>query len=35
MEFTVEQVALMLNGEIKGDKSLKINQLAKEQLVLR
>lgn len=29
MEFTVEQVALMLNGEIKGDKSLKINQLAK------
>lgn len=29
MEFTVEQIALMLNGEIKGDKSLKINQLAK------
>ena len=29
MEFTVEQVALMLNGEIKGDKSLKISQLAK------
>lgn len=29
MEFTVEQIALMLNGEIKGNKSLKINQLAK------
>jgi UDP-3-O-[3-hydroxymyristoyl] glucosamine N-acyltransferase len=29
MEFTLEQIALMLNGEIKGDKSLKINQLAK------
>lgn len=29
MEFTVEQIALMLNGEIKGDKSLKISQLAK------
>ena len=29
MEFTVEQIALMLDGEIKGDKSLKINQLAK------
>jgi UDP-3-O-[3-hydroxymyristoyl] glucosamine N-acyltransferase len=29
MEFTVEQIALMLNGEIKGDKSLKVNQLAK------
>ncbi len=29
MEFTVEQIALMLNGEIKGDKSLKIRQLAK------
>lgn len=29
MEFTVEQIALMLKGEIKGDKSLKINQLSK------
>ncbi len=29
MEFTVEQIALMLKGEIKGDKSLKISQLAK------
>ena len=29
MEFTVEQIALMLNGEIKGDKSLKVSQLAK------
>lgn len=29
MEFTVEQIAFMLNGEIKGNKSLKINQLAK------
>jgi UDP-3-O-[3-hydroxymyristoyl] glucosamine N-acyltransferase len=29
MEFTVEQIALMLNGEIKGNKSLKISQLAK------
>jgi len=29
MEFTVEQIALMLNGEVKGDKSLKVSQLAK------
>lgn len=29
MEFTVEQIAFMLNGEIKGDKSLKVSQLAK------
>ncbi|MES2519587.1 MAG: UDP-3-O-(3-hydroxymyristoyl)glucosamine N-acyltransferase [Bacteroidota bacterium] len=29
MEFTVEQIAQMLNGEVKGDKSLKVNQLAK------
>lgn len=29
MEFTVEQIAQMLNGEVKGDKTLKINQLAK------
>lgn len=29
MEFTVEQIALMLNGEAKGDKSLKVSQLAK------
>ncbi len=29
MEFTVEQIALMLKGEVKGDKSLKVNQLAK------
>ncbi len=29
MEFTVEQIAQMLKGEIIGDKSLKINQLAK------
>jgi UDP-3-O-[3-hydroxymyristoyl] glucosamine N-acyltransferase len=29
MEFTVEQIALMLKGEIKGDKSLKISQLSK------
>lgn len=29
MEFTVEQIALMLNGEVKGNKSLKISQLAK------
>ncbi len=29
MEFTVEQIAQMLNGEVIGDKSLKVNQLAK------
>lgn len=29
MEFTVEQIAFLLNGEVKGDKTLKINQLAK------
>jgi UDP-3-O-[3-hydroxymyristoyl] glucosamine N-acyltransferase len=29
MEFTVEQIAQMLNGEVKGNKTLKINQLAK------
>lgn len=29
MEFTVEQIAQMLKGEIKGDKSLKVSQLAK------
>jgi UDP-3-O-[3-hydroxymyristoyl] glucosamine N-acyltransferase len=29
MEFTVEQIAFMLNGEVKGDKSLKVSQLAK------
>ena len=29
MEFTVEQIAQMLNGEVRGDKSLKVNQLAK------
>jgi UDP-3-O-[3-hydroxymyristoyl] glucosamine N-acyltransferase len=29
MEFTVEQIAQMLNGEVIGNKSLKINQLAK------
>jgi len=29
MEFTVEQIAQMLNGEVKGDKYLNINQLAK------
>lgn len=29
MEFTVEQIAMMLNGEVKGDKNLKISQLAK------
>ncbi|MFD1818316.1 UDP-3-O-[3-hydroxymyristoyl] glucosamine N-acyltransferase [Pseudarcicella hirudinis] len=29
MEFTVEQIAQMLNGEIKGDKSLKVTQLSK------
>ena len=29
MEFTVEQIALMLNGEIKGDKSLIIDHLSK------
>lgn len=29
MEFTVEQIAQMLKGEVIGDKSLKINQLAK------
>ncbi|PWK29422.1 UDP-3-O-[3-hydroxymyristoyl] glucosamine N-acyltransferase [Arcicella aurantiaca] len=29
MEFTVEQIAQMLNGEVKGDKSLKVSQLAK------
>ncbi len=31
MEFTVEQIALLLNGEVKGDKTLKINQIAKIQ----
>jgi UDP-3-O-[3-hydroxymyristoyl] glucosamine N-acyltransferase len=29
MEFTVEQIAQMLKGEVIGDKSLKVNQLAK------
>ena len=29
MEFTVEQIAQMLKGEVRGDKSLKVNQLAK------
>lgn len=29
MEFTVEQIAHMLNGEVKGNKTLKVNQLAK------
>ena len=29
MEFTVEQIAQMLNGEVKGNKTLKISQLAK------
>lgn len=29
MEFTVEQIAHMLKGEVIGDKSLKVNQLAK------
>jgi UDP-3-O-[3-hydroxymyristoyl] glucosamine N-acyltransferase len=29
MEFTVEQIAQMLNGEVKGNKTLKVNQLAK------
>ena len=29
MEFTIEQIAKMLKGEIKGDKSLKVNKLAK------
>ncbi|MEA5140863.1 UDP-3-O-(3-hydroxymyristoyl)glucosamine N-acyltransferase [Arcicella rigui] len=29
MEFTVEQIAQMLNGEVRGDKTLKVNQLAK------
>jgi UDP-3-O-[3-hydroxymyristoyl] glucosamine N-acyltransferase len=29
MEFTVEQIAQMLKGKVIGDKSLKINQLAK------
>jgi len=29
MEFTVAQIALMLGGEVRGDSSLKINQLSK------
>jgi UDP-3-O-[3-hydroxymyristoyl] glucosamine N-acyltransferase len=29
MEFTIEQIAQMLHGEVKGDKSLKVSQLAK------
>jgi UDP-3-O-[3-hydroxymyristoyl] glucosamine N-acyltransferase len=29
MEFTVEQIAFMLNGEVRGDKTLKVSQLAK------
>ncbi|TAF00635.1 MAG: UDP-3-O-(3-hydroxymyristoyl)glucosamine N-acyltransferase [Runella slithyformis] len=29
MEFTVKQIAAMLNGKVEGDESLKINQLAK------
>jgi UDP-3-O-[3-hydroxymyristoyl] glucosamine N-acyltransferase len=29
MEFTVEQIAQILNGEIKGDKTLKVRQLSK------
>ncbi len=31
MEFTVDQIASMLGGEVEGDKSLKINMLAKIQ----
>lgn len=31
MEFTVEQIATMLGGEVKGDKTAKINMLAKIQ----
>jgi UDP-3-O-[3-hydroxymyristoyl] glucosamine N-acyltransferase len=29
MKFTVEQIALMLNGEVEGDKSLSVSQLSK------
>ena len=31
MEFTVDQIALLLGGEVKGDRAAKINMLAKIQ----